>query len=126
MEEKNSFSEKEILRFLANIILVAFHMNSRDMYHRDLKPDNFLIKTDKNGLIYLHLSDFGTVKSSIIDEKRIKTAVGTGVGTIEYMAPEIHDAKTEMPVISKSDVWAIGVVHYAMLYSKAAVTFFVL
>jgi serine/threonine protein kinase len=71
------------------------------MYHRDLKPENFLIYRDKNGLIYLHLNDFGTVKSSIIDEKRIKTTTGTSVGTIEYMAPEIHAAKTNMPIITK-------------------------
>jgi len=41
----------------------------------------------------LHLNDFGTVKSSVIDEKRIKTTTGTTVGTIEYMAPEILAAK---------------------------------
>jgi serine/threonine protein kinase len=59
----------------------------------------------------LHLNDFGTVKSSIIDEKRIKTT-GTTVGTIEYMAPEIHDAKSEIPDITKTDVWAIRVIAY--------------
>ena len=47
MEEKNLFSEKEILRFLANIIMVTFEINSRNIYHRDLKPENFLIKRDK-------------------------------------------------------------------------------
>jgi serine/threonine protein kinase len=49
----------------------------------------------------LHLNDFGTVKSSVIDEKRIKTTTGTSVGTIEYMAPEIHAAKKNMPIITK-------------------------
>jgi serine/threonine protein kinase len=52
------FSEKEILRFLANIMMVVFDINSRNIYHRNLKPYNFLIKRDKNGNIYLHLNDF--------------------------------------------------------------------
>jgi serine/threonine protein kinase len=52
------FSEKEILRFLANIMMVVFDINSRNIYHRNLKPNNFLIKRDKNGNIYLHLNDF--------------------------------------------------------------------
>jgi serine/threonine protein kinase len=79
-------------------------MNSRNIYHRDLKPENFLILRDKNGLIYLHLNDFGTVKSSIIDEKRIRTNTGTTVGTIEYMAPEILSNKGHGKA---SDFWSL-------------------
>jgi serine/threonine protein kinase len=96
------FSETEILHFLANIILAVFDINSRNIYHRDLKPANFLIKTDKNGRIYLHLNDFGTAKSTIIDENRIlNTTTGNANGTTDYMAPEIINAKTEKPVITK-------------------------
>ena len=100
-DEKNYFSENEILRFLANIIMVVFDINSRNIYHRDLKPANFLIKRDKKGQIYLYLNDFGTAKSSIIDINRIKTTTGNSPGTIEYMAPEIINAKTIKPDITK-------------------------
>jgi len=31
---------------------------------------------------------------------------------MEYMAPEIHDADSELKDIAKSDVWAIGVIAY--------------
>jgi serine/threonine protein kinase len=40
------FSQNEILRFLANIIIIVFDINSRNIYHRDLNPANFLIKRD--------------------------------------------------------------------------------
>ena len=33
-----SFKEEEILHFLANIIMVVHHLNSKGIYHRDLKP----------------------------------------------------------------------------------------
>jgi serine/threonine protein kinase len=106
------FSEEEILRFLSNIILVVFDINSRNIYHRDLKPENFLIKRDKNGRIYLHLNDFGTAKSSIVDDDRIYTSVGTKTGTLAYMAPEILNSSIQSPVITKQDVWAIGIIAY--------------
>jgi serine/threonine protein kinase len=61
--EKKKFEEKEILQFLANIIMIVYHLNSRDIYHRDLKPANLLIKTHKNGRIYLYLNDFGLAKN---------------------------------------------------------------
>ena len=81
--------------------MIVYDINSRNIYHRDLKPANFLIKRDKNGQIYLHLNDFGTAKSSIIDENRINSTVGTNAGTTSYMAPEILDAITAAPVITK-------------------------
>jgi serine/threonine protein kinase len=97
---------------LANIILAVFDINSRNIYHRDLKPENFLIKRDKNGRIYLHLNDFGTAKSSIVDDTRINTFLDTRPGTVAYMAPEILNDLIESPDITKQDVWAIGIIAY--------------
>ena len=95
------------------MILAVFDINSRNIYHRDLKPANFLIKRDKNGRIYLHLNDFGTAKSSIIDEKRIhNTSIDTKPGTVAYMAPEILNALIQNPINTKQDVWAIGIIAY--------------
>ena len=44
--------------------MVVHHLNSRGIYHRDFKPENFLVKTDSNGKIYLHLTDFGVAKNT--------------------------------------------------------------
>ena len=70
------FEEKDVLRFLANIIMAVHHFNSSDIYHRDLKPENFLIKSDENGRIYLHLSDFGLAKNSKADYERLSSTCG--------------------------------------------------
>jgi eukaryotic-like serine/threonine-protein kinase len=61
--DKRPFSESEILHFLANIFLAVLHINSQNIFHRDLKPSNFLMKREKNGKNYLHLSDFGIAKN---------------------------------------------------------------
>jgi eukaryotic-like serine/threonine-protein kinase len=60
----------------------------------------------------LHLNDFGTAKSSIIDEERINTSHGITTGTTAYMAPEIISATTENPDMTKQDVWAVGIIAY--------------
>ena len=107
------FSESEILNFLANIFLPVFHINSRNIFHRDLKPANFLMKWEANGKTYLHLSDFGVAKK-ISDHERISSALSNVKGTLEYLSPEIHNAKYDKPNMTKQDIWAIGVMAYEL------------
>jgi serine/threonine protein kinase len=86
--------------------MIVHYLNSRDIYHRCLTPDDFLIRTEKNGRIYLHLKDFGFAK--YINQMFKKD-------TIEYMAPEILNASSlAKPNISKNDVWSIGVIAYKL------------
>ena len=94
--------------------MIVNNLNSNNIYHRDLKPENFLIKTETNGKLYLHLSDFGTAKNTEPDYVRDNTTTGHLQGTIEYLAPEILNAKYERPDISKQDVWSIGVIAYLL------------
>jgi serine/threonine protein kinase len=54
-----------------------------------------------NGKLYLYLSDFGTAKNTEPDYVRDNTNTGHLQGTIEYLAPEILNAKNERPDISK-------------------------
>jgi serine/threonine protein kinase len=66
-----------------------------------LKPENFLMKREKNGNVYLHLSDFGIAKSTKPDFDRATSTVGNIKGTVEYLAPEILEASKKKPNISK-------------------------
>jgi serine/threonine-protein kinase len=94
--------EEEVIHFLSNIIKVVHHLNSKGIYHRDLKPDNFLVKSDSNGKIFLHLSDFGYAKNTNPDYFRECTASNVLKGTVDYMAPEFLDEEQkEKPDISK-------------------------
>jgi serine/threonine protein kinase len=55
------FSEEEIRIMLANIAFSLLEVNSRGIYHRDLKPDNMLYQTS-DGTDYIMLTDFGGSK----------------------------------------------------------------
>jgi serine/threonine protein kinase len=79
-----------------------------------LKPENFLIRTEKNGKIYLHLNDFGLAKKTKPDYSRLTSSIGAIKGTVEYLAPEILNSKLAKPNMSKQDVWSIGVIAYQL------------
>jgi serine/threonine protein kinase len=63
IKNNESFTEKEILRFLANMALSIAFLNSNKIYHRDIKPGNFLIKRFNGDKMYLMMNDFGLARN---------------------------------------------------------------
>jgi len=59
--ENAPFSEQEILIMFANVAFSLLEVNSRGIFHRDLKPDNMLLSI-RDGIEYIMLTDFGTSK----------------------------------------------------------------
>ena len=96
-------NEKETIFYTANILLALDYLNSRQVCHRDLKPDNIII--DEKG--YLKIIDFGT--SIIID----KDYTNTVTGTAHYMAPEILLGQGYG---FSCDYWSLGIIAYETYY----------
>lgn len=96
-------NEKETLFYTANLLLALDYLNSRQVCHRDLKPDNIII--DEKG--YLKVIDFGT--SIIID----KDYTNTVTGTPHYMAPEILLGQGYG---FSCDYWSLGIIAYETYY----------
>jgi serine/threonine protein kinase len=68
--DNSPFSEEEIMIMFANIALSLLEVNSRGIFHRDLKPDNMLIQNSE-GIEYITLTDFGASKYSLSTEKKL-------------------------------------------------------
>ena len=84
--------------------------------HRDLKPDNIFLCTDREGFIsQTKVLDFGIAKelSATIDGDRSLTSPGALIGTIHYMGPEQVRAAHSVDV--RCDVYALGVILYRAL-----------
>jgi tetratricopeptide (TPR) repeat protein len=90
--------------------LAAVH--DRGFVHRDLKPENIFI--DESALRVV-LLDFGIAKLLDSASAPQLTAVGTLLGTPEYMAPEqIRGAAID----KRTDIYALGVILYEMLTAR--------
>ncbi|WP_437501350.1 serine/threonine-protein kinase [Sorangium sp. So ce1099] len=83
------------------------------LVHRDLKPSNLLI--EEGSLERVSLIDFGLARA-VTDEPL--TAAGLVLGTPGYMAPE--QARGELSVDARADVFALGCILYRCLTGRAA------
>ena len=84
-------------------------VHEKGLAHRDLKPENIFVTSGAAKLIDFGLATElgqGTEDSEPMDVDR-------GVGTPEYMAPELWDAKA--PTDTRADIYALGVIFYEML-----------
>ena len=94
------------------------HDPPRVILHRDLKPNNILVKTFNNTVV-VKIADFGF--SRVVETQDIaKTFLfNTELGTAGYMAPEIFDAKkNNKPYGPPVDIFSMGLVYAAMLNHK--------
>ncbi len=88
---------------------VVEYAHGQGVIHRDLKPDNVMVTAGGS----LKVLDFGIAK---VVGGTGATATGTGMGTVDYMAPEQHtDAKA---VDERADVYALGMTLYEMLAGR--------
>ena len=89
--------------YLSFLFITLNYLNSKNICHRDLKPDNLMI--DEKG--YIKLIDFGT---SI----EIKNYTSTITGTPHYIAPEILIGKSYS---FQCDYWSVGIIAHELFYN---------
>lgn len=85
------------------------HAHDIGVIHRDLKPANLLLTKDDT----VKLVDFGIAKIFGFGDQ---TVAGSILGTADYMAPE---QATDAGITSRTDLYALGSVMYAMLAGRA-------
>jgi formylglycine-generating enzyme required for sulfatase activity len=84
------------------------HAHGAGVIHRDLKPENIMVC--KGG--ELKVLDFGIAR----DESSGKTKTGTGMGTVDYMAPEQYTDASK--VDARADIYALGMTLYEMVAGR--------
>jgi serine/threonine-protein kinase len=80
------------------------HAHSLGIIHRDVKPENVMVR--KDGV--LKLMDFGIAQ--VVDLQRM-TVTGQLLGSPAYMAPELIEGK---PLDFRTDVFSIGILLYQL------------
>lgn len=103
---KNRLSEQEVLFFMGQLLEGYNQLFQHQIIHRDLKPANILMKGDE-----LKIADFGFS----IKEREAKSTTKYNVGSPLYMPPE---SLRRNEYSFESDMWALGVICFEMIYSK--------
>ena len=102
--DNDRLSEEESAYFFYQIINGVEYIHSKGITHRDLKPENLLLDKEKK----LKIIDFG-LSNYFNGEDLLKTPCGSPC----YASPEMvsHNKYNGF----KIDIWAIGIILYAML-----------
>ena len=92
------------------------YLHQQKIVHRDIKPQNILIRMSEDKSDVVKLTDFGLAKChSRAGGTRI-TKRNTGMGTLMYMPPE--QIKDVAEVREPADLYAVGVTLYYLLTGR--------
>jgi serine/threonine protein kinase len=105
---------EETLALIAQAADALGYAHRQGVIHRDVKPDNILVKrldrADRPGDPPLRamVTDFGLAK---LLEMEADTQAGLMMGTLPYMSPE---QVLDLPLDGRSDIYSLGVVLYQL------------
>jgi len=109
IERKKSFSPREVVRILHDVVDALAFAHARGVVHRDIKPANILTQGS-----HALVTDFGVAKaiSAALPIGAVTTA-GIAIGTPAYMAPE--QLAGDPAADHRIDIYAVGLLAYELL-----------
>lgn len=105
-ERGTSLTEGEASRWMKQILLAIQALHIKEVCHRDIKPDNFMVSKSNT----IKLADFGLAtmlqKGKLLTEK---------CGTPAFMAPEQMNIGKSRGYNHSVDVWAAGITMFMLM-----------
>jgi serine/threonine protein kinase len=91
------------------------YIHEQGIFHRDLKPDNIMLRLLKGGTEFVMVVDFGIakVKDSVVAQS---TTENIAIGTARYMSPE--QLRGGEAITAASDVYSMAVMVYEMVTGR--------
>jgi serine/threonine-protein kinase len=106
LHAEGDLSDREVAEIVADLAEALAHAHSRGVVHRDVKPDNVMVRDDQGAGRRAKLMDFGIAR---IAGAPTLTAVGEVAGTLAYMSPEQAEGVVAGP---GSDVYSLALTAY--------------
>ncbi|XP_064467386.1 dual specificity protein kinase Ttk-like isoform X2 [Ornithodoros turicata] len=114
----DSLSPINVKYYWSEMLYAVAEIHERGIIHSDLKPANFLIVKGT-----LKLIDFGIADTIQADATSVVRSCQ--MGTLNFMSPESINSEIsdttgchDIKVNTKSDVWSLGCILYALVYGK--------
>jgi eukaryotic-like serine/threonine-protein kinase len=111
-DKKETLSEKQKLEISAQVAEGLAAAHEKGIVHRDIKPDNIMIR--KDGIV--QIMDFGLAKLYSSKDISRLTKAGTTLGTMGYMSPEQIQGQD---VDHRTDIFSLGVVLYELFAGQS-------
>ncbi|XP_055903975.1 testis-specific serine/threonine-protein kinase 4 [Eupeodes corollae] len=112
IREKKYLDEISARRLFRQLISVIGYCHSKGVVHRDIKCENLLLDSEFN----LKIIDFGFARKDTLTSDNTVILSKTFCGSYAYASPEILKGIAYNPFLS--DIWATGVVCYAMVFGR--------
>jgi serine/threonine-protein kinase len=116
IRQDRPLSVERAVHFVEQLAAALDYAHAQGVVHRDVKPANAFVSPGD----HLTLVDFGIARAA--DGTRL--SITHGIGTPEYMAPEIFDERLQRPGADDhqrgmdADLYALGVVAYELLTGR--------
>ena len=120
----SALSMEEVLEVAVQVSTALSAAHANGIMHRDIKPDNIMIRRDG----YVKVLDFGLAKLTETSGQQrmvshpdaetqpvVQTDPGTVMGTVSYMSPE---QARGIAVDERTDIFSLGVVIYEMVAGR--------
>lgn len=106
-------SISQIKSYMRQLFLGLYVLHQKNIFHRDLKPKNILVKASN----IIEIADLGLAKQiSPIEQKNRKKAMTSTVITIYYRPLELF---FRTPIYGPEvDIWSLGCIFYEMIKQK--------
>lgn len=104
----NKLNWREALHFITQITKALGHAHSREIIHRDIKPQNIMVLRDGS----VKVSDFGIARMASGGHS---TLTQEALGSVHYISPEQARGSR---IDARSDLYSAGVVLYEMITGR--------